>query len=345
MKELEQKIAALRELLSDGPKRIAILSHTNPDGDAIGSSLAWAHVLRRFGHTVDCMVPNKYPYFLSWMPEIDSLIVAKEQNEKALGIIDAADIIFCLDFNRIDRLENLSQHIRENSKAVKVLIDHHLDAPENEYALSFSYPSACSTSYLVYLITERFTGIDYIDKDIAELLYVGIMTDTGNFSYSFLTADLFRAVTTLVDKGIDIPSINSQVYNSYSEGRVRLLGYVLMDKMKIIEDNRAAYITLKEKELRRFDFQIGDSEGFVNFPLTISSVQMSAMFLETKKYIRISFRSRGNVDVSLFAAKYFNGGGHRNASGGKSFDSMEKTVERFRAAVKEFFTERVNTGI
>lgn len=337
MKDLERKIEILKGYLAGGPKRTAILAHTNPDGDAIGSSLAWAAVLRSLGHRVECLVPNRYPSFLAWMPGIESVIVAKEDNDRAVKAVDEADIIFCLDFNRIDRLENLSQHITDNKDAVRVLIDHHLDPPAGEFSLMFSDPASCSTSYLVYRITERFTGLDVINTDAAISMYVGIMTDTGNFSFSFLTAGLFRAVASLVEKGIDIPDINSKVYNSYSEGRVRLLGYVLLDKMQIIEGGRAAYIALKEHELRRFDFQIGDSEGFVNYPLSIESVQMSAMFLETRKFIRISFRSRGDVDVSEFAARYFGGGGHKNASGGKSFDPMEKTVERFREAVVEFF--------
>lgn len=340
MNDLQEKIEQLKQYLAGGPKNIAILAHTNPDGDAIGSSLAWASVMRHMGHHVRCLVPNKYPAFLAWMPGIQDVIIAKEQNEEAVSVLDNADIIFFLDFNRMDRLENLSRHITGNSKAVRLLIDHHLDPPLDEYALAFSYPTSCSTSFLVYQITEKLTGVDVFDKDAAEALYVGIMTDTGNFSFSFLTPELFRAVAGLIEKGIDIPSINSMVYNSYSEGRVRLLGYVLLQKMKIIEGGRAAYIALKEHEMRRFDFQVGDSEGFVNYPLSIASVHMSAMFTETNKFIRISFRSRGNMDVSEFAARYFNGGGHKNASGGKSFDTIEKTVERFEAAVKEFFAEK-----
>ncbi len=337
MKDLEQKIETLKGYLTGTPKRIAVLAHTNPDGDAIGSSLAWAKVLRFLGHEVTCLVPNKYPGFLAWMPGIENVIVAKEANELAEQVIDDADIIFFLDFNQIDRLENLSRHIKDNTKAVRILIDHHLNPPTEEYSLLFSDPPSCSTSYLVYRITEQLTGLEVFDREAAESLYVGIMTDTGNFSFSFLTPGLFRAVAGLIEKGIDIPAINSKVYNSYSEGRVRLLGYVLLNKMRMIENGRAAYIALKENEMRRFDFQVGDSEGFVNYPLSIASVQMSAMFIETHKFIRISFRSRGDVDVSLFAAKYFNGGGHKNASGGKSYDTIEKTVERFEKAMAEFF--------
>ena len=335
MEKMTEKIGTLREYLAGDPKKIAVVSHTNPDGDAVGSSMAWAHVLRGMGHTVHCLVPNKHPYFLDWMTDIDKVIVYKEAPEKAEKIVADAELIFCLDFNQIDRLEALSEAIQKNTSAKRILIDHHLNPPE-EFDLTFSDTTACSTAYIVYQITEVLAGVGVINKAAAEDLYVGIMTDTGNFSFSNLTADLFRAVAVLVEKGVDVPKVNSAVYNSYIEGRVRLLGFVLIKKMKIIEDGQAAYISLKESELRRFDFQVGDSEGFVNYPLTIAGVKMSAMFLQTRKFIRISLRSRGNVDVSKFAAKYFSGGGHKNAAGGKSFDSMEKTIDRYVEAVSEF---------
>lgn len=339
MKDLGQKIDTLTSFLDGGPKRITLLAHTNPDGDAIGSSLAWATVLRSLGHSVTCLVPNKYPSFLSWMSGIKEVVIAKDSPDAAIAAIDEAEIIFFMDFNSIDRLENLSNHIIANTSAKRVLIDHHLNTKEEEYTLVFSDSQTCSTSYLVYQITEKLTGIDILNTDAAESLYVGIMTDTGNFSFSFLTTGLFSAVATLVEKGIDIPKINSLVYNSYSEGRMRLLGYVLMTKMQIIENNTVAYIALRENELRRFNFQVGDSEGFVNYPLSISSVKMSAMFLETHKFIRISFRSQGDVDVNRFAAKYFEGGGHKNASGGKSYESMENTIEKYKTAIAEYFGE------
>lgn len=336
--DLDLRIERLRQYLNtSSPLNIAILSHTNPDGDSIGSSLAWAKVLRSMRHNVHCLVPNRYPSFLSWMHDIQNIIIAKENRSEAIHVIDRANIIFCLDFNRVERFENLTEHIVNNKNAVRILIDHHLDPPADQFDLMFSDPSCCSTSYLVYKITERFTGLDLFDKHAAEALYAGIMTDTGNFSYGSLTPDLFRAVAELMDKGIDIPAINSKVYNAYSEGRVRLLGYSILDKMKIINNGSVAYIALRESELHRFNFQIGDSEGFVNYPLSIASVQMSAMFLETRKFIRISFRSRGNVDVSEFAARYFGGGGHKNASGGKSFDNMNDTLTRFCIAVNEYF--------
>ncbi len=339
MMQIESKVEKLRQVLGQGPKNIIIVSHTNPDGDAVGSSIAWAHVLRAIGHSVGIIVPNRYPNFLEWMYGVEEVLVYKGNEPEADETIRQAEII---DFNRIDRLEALSDSIYTNTDALRILIDHHLDPPENEYGLMISDPASCSTSYLVYKAIEQLFGTDVIDKHSAEALYVGIMTDTGNFSFSYLTADLFRAVAVLVEKGIDIPRINSAVYNSYSEERMRLLGYVLINKMHIIENGMVAYIPLKENELRRFNFQVGDSEGFVNYPLSIGDIKMSAMFLQTRKYIRISLRSRGGIDVNVFARKYFDGGGHKNAAGGKSFDTMEKTVERFKAAAAEFFSEMKN---
>jgi phosphoesterase RecJ-like protein len=272
------------------------------------------------------------------MDGISDIVVYKEDCARAEKIVAEADLIFCLDFNHIDRLESLSDAITGNERAKRILIDHHLDPP-NDFDLEFSDTQSCSTSYVVYRIIEKIAGLGAIDKTSAESLYVGIMTDTGNFSFSYLTPDLFRAVAVLIEKGVNVPDVNAAVYNSYTEGRVRLLGFVLMNKMKLIHGGAAAYISLNENELRRFDFQIGDSEGFVNYPLSIIGVKMSAMFLQTRKFIRISLRSRGDVDVSVFAAKYFDGGGHKNAAGGKSFESMDKTIERYEKAVEEFLIE------
>ena len=204
------------------------------------------------------------------------------------------------------------------------------------YAVQFSDTHACSTSYIVYQLLEALAGTDAIDQAMAESLYVGIMTDTGNFAYSFLTPELFRAVAVLVEKGISIPEIHNSVYNAYTEGRARLFGYVINRKMEIIQDGTVAYMSLMENEMRRFQFQQGDSEGFVNYALTIKKVKMSAMFLAHRKFIRVSLRSRGDVDVNLFARKYFNGGGHKNAAGGKSFVSMQETIDHYIKSVKEF---------
>ena len=317
-------------------RKIVIVAHTNPDGDAVGSSLAWAEVLRGMGHEVTCIVPNKYPYFLDWMPGIGQVVVFKNDTAgDAVRAIAEADLLFCLDFNAVSRLEILSDTIEANTTARRVLIDHHL-SPDEGFDLSFSYPDSSSTCFLVYSIIEALFGTDAITRQMAEALYVGIMTDTGNFAYSFLTPELFRAVAVLVEKGISIPEIHNNVYNAYTEGRARLFGYVINRKMEIIQDGTVAYMSLMENEMRRFQFQQGDSEGFVNYALTIKKMKMSAMFLAHRKFIRVSLRSRGDVDVNLFARKYFNGGGHKNAAGGKSFVSMQETIDHYIKSVKEF---------
>ena len=331
-------IDALRSLITEAPKQVVIVSHTNPDGDAIGSSLAWAEVLEGLGHTVTCIVPNRPPYFLSWMPRINEVVIFKQAEEEARTAIKRADLLFCLDFNAISRLEILSDTIAANQTARRILIDHHL-SPEEGFELLFSYPEASSTCYLVYELIVALFGTERLTRRMAELLYVGMMTDTGNFAFSHLTPELFRAVAVLLETGIVIPEIHNRVYNSYTAGRARLFGYVINRKMELIANGHVAYMSLKEHEMRRFGFQQGDSEGFVNYPLTIKKVKMSAMFIEQHNFIRISLRSRGNIDVNLFARKYFEGGGHKNAAGGKSYDSMEVTLDRYIRAVEAWAAE------
>lgn len=338
--ELSHKqIESLKEMLAQPRLRIVILSHTNPDGDAVGSSLAWAEVLRARGHEVTCVVPNKYPYFLDWMPGIEEVVVFKTDTEgRAVKAITEADVLFCLDFNAVSRLEILSETIQGNTTARRVLIDHHLQ-PDEGFDIVFSHPESSSTCFLVYCLVEAMYGTGAITRRMGELLYVGMMTDTGNFAFSHLTPELFRAVAVLLEKGISIPEIHNSVYNAYTEGRARLFGYAINRKMALIEDGTVAYMSLLESEMRRFQFQQGDSEGFVNYALTIKKVKMSAMFLAHRKFIRISLRSRGDVDVNLFARKYFNGGGHKNAAGGKSFLSMEETIDHYIRSVREFAEE------
>ena len=331
----EDKICRLRELLAQR-KHIVLLAHANPDGDAVGSSLAWRDVLCAMGHTVTCIVPNKYPYFLDWMPGIGDIVIFKtDTDNRAVKAVEEADLIFCLDFNSLRRLEALSDAIDTNTTAVRVLIDHHL-SPDEGFDLIFSYPEISSTSMVVYSIIESMLGTEAITREMAEVLYVGMMTDTGNFSFSTLNPELYRAVAVLAETGIDIPQIHNKVYNSFTEGRARLFGYAINRKMEIFHGGKVAYMSLTEKEMRRFWFQQGDSEGFVNYPLTIKNVRMSAMFIEQRQFIRISLRSRGDVDVNQFARKYFDGGGHRNAAGGKSYVSMDETIAHFRRAVEEF---------
>ena len=335
----QTNISLLRELLSKPSQKIVVLSHTNPDGDAVGSSIAWGEALRRLGHTVTCVVPNKYPYYLDWMTGISDVVIFKTDSEgRTAAAVDEADVIFCLDFHSLSRLDALGDMIAANTTAKRVLIDHHLD-PSEQFDIMFSHPESSSTCYLVYKIIEALWGAESVSASQAEVLYVGMMTDTGNFSFSNLTPELYQSLAVLSSTGINIPQIYNNVYNSFTEGRARLFGYTINRKMKLLRKGTVAYMSLTEEEMRRFWFQQGDSEGFVNYPLTIKKMRMSAIFIEHKDFIRISLRSRGAVDVNTFAARYFNGGGHHNAAGGKSFVSMAETIARFEAAVEEYAKE------
>ncbi|MFI3330481.1 MAG: DHH family phosphoesterase [Rikenellaceae bacterium] len=328
---------ALKNVIDQKPQNIIMIAHTNPDGDAAGSLLGWSKALEKQGLNPTCIVPNRCPNFLMWLKGAENIKIFKnDKNSELENLVLDADVIFCLDFNQTSRLDALGEAIEKNTKAKKILIDHHL-MPPNIYDISFSYPTSSSTCFLIYKIIEEIFTSDIIDHDIAECLYVGMLTDTGNFSFSNLEPELFSALAVLVGKGIDIPMMHRKLFNQFSEGRLRLLGYTINNKLKIIEPQRVAYMTLSESELRRFNFQMGDSEGFVNYPLSIADVNMSVMFTQNQKFIKISFRSQGDIDVNEFARKYFNGGGHKNASGGKTTWSMTKTVNYFKKCIEEYF--------
>jgi phosphoesterase RecJ-like protein len=330
-------LARLGRLLDRTELNAVLVGHTNPDGDAIGSMLAWGAALEERGHRVSYVVPNSFPTFLAWLDRAHRILVFKHRPEEVTAAVKEADAIFFMDFNRTDRLEALGEALTANTAAPKILIDHHLDPPPI-FDVAFSHTESSSTSHIVFSIIVSLYGEHAITKPIAEAIYVGMMTDTGNFSFGNLTTGLYRALASLAERQIDIPRLHNNVYNSYSGERMRLLGYVLGEKMKFVKEHHAAYITLSESELRQYNFQVGDTEGFVNYPLTIKWMRMSAMFVENSRFIRASFRSQDDVDVNQFARRYFEGGGHRNAAGGKSFVTMEETVERFLAAVEEFFT-------
>ncbi len=336
----QENISALRPLIEGKPCNVVVLSHTNPDGDAIGSSLAWAEALRSKGHNVTCIVPNRFPYYLEWMTGVEELIIFKDDKEQRAQVaVTEAELIFCLDFHSLQRLDApLSELIARNTTAKRILIDHHLNPPQ-EFDIMFSHPEASSTSYLIYKLLEALWGEQSITPTQAEVMYVGMMTDTGNFSFSHLTPDLYLSLAVLCATGINIPQIYNNVYNSFTEGRARLFGYTINRKMKTLRKGTVAHMSLTEEEMRRLWFQQGDSEGFVNYPLTIKKMRMSAIFIEHKDFIRVSLRSRGNVDVNLFANRYFQGGGHKNAAGGKSFVSMAETIAHFERSVEEFAAE------
>ena len=316
-------------------KNVVIVTHWSPDGDAIGSSLGLYHYFKRLNKSVNVVVPNAYPDFLKWMPGNKMVLNFQEQEKKVTKLLNSADIIFTLDFNSYSRLEKLGEVLKETS-APKVLIDHH-QQPESYASYYFHDVKACSTCELVFDFIVGLGDKKRIDKKIAACLYTGLMTDTGSFRYPSVTSNTHLIISELLKTGIVPSDIHSAVYDSYSLDRLKLLGYALSEKMKVIEGFPVAYFTLSEKELSKFNYQKGDIEGLVNYPFSIKGIKVCALFNESDDYVKISFRSKGKIDVNTFARKYFKGGGHINAAGGRSQDSIDVTEKKFIELVKQLF--------
>lgn len=328
---------AIRKLLSEGSKNILIISHRNPDGDAIGASLGLANLLQKLKHEVNVLVPNKFPAFLNWMKNTAQILVYSETPEKAIKALQNANIVFTLDFNDLTRVREFDEHLH-NSTAYKILIDHHPD-PAEFADLTISDTSVSSTAELVFNFIVEMGLADLVDPDIADCIYAGIMTDTGCFSFNSSTTATFKVVGELLKYGVHKDRIYDLVYDNFTYERMRLMGYCLDQKMKYISQYKTAYISLTQEEMRKYNFRIGDSEGFVNLPLSVKGVRFSALFTEKKDMIKISLRSKGNFDVNRIASRYFNGGGHFNAAGGETYDSLEKTIKRFENLLPEYKDE------
>ena len=311
-------------------ENIVIVTHYNPDGDAMGSSLALYNYLVKVGKNVTVITPNDYPEFLKWLPGNKKVVEFSSNQKKASALVAKSDLIFTLDFNNYSRLEGLGELLKE-STAKKVIIDHH-QQPDNYATLYYHDVKACSTCELIYEFIVGLGGKKLIDKAIASCLYTGIMTDTGSFRFDSVTPTTHHILAHLLETGIVPSDIHSAIYDTYSESRVKLLGYCLTEKMVVIPEMQTAYMALSEKELQRFNNQKGDTEGIVNYPFSIKGITFSAFFTEAEGKIKISFRSKGKFDVNQFARKHFNGGGHINAAGGRGNTSnLQQTVDEFLA--------------
>jgi len=309
------------------PVKCTLFTHINPDGDAIGTMLGFYMFLSAMGHRVSMIVPNEIPPYLTWLPECEKILVAKDHFDASLKALREADLLICVDFNEPDRLDRLrDEFIR--SKAFKVLIDHHPN-PKDFTDLVISIPETGSSSELLYSLLVATGNGHRVDKKIAECFFVGIMTDTGCFNYNSSNPETFRVVADLLEKGIDKDDIFNKVYDNFSADRMRLLGFSLDEKMIVIPEYRTAYIALTREELAQYNHVTGDTEGFVNLPFSIKGIKVTALFLEKEDHIKISFRSRGNFEINKFSEKHFNGGGHKNAAGGESYTSLEETVKTF----------------
>jgi len=281
------------------------------------------------------MVPNEYPAFLKWMPGNDNVVIHNRDEESADSILSHADLIFCLDYNTLNRTGSMEDGLK-NTTAVKILIDHHLEPVLDEFDYYLSLVQTSSTSELVYRFIEGCSWLDQIDEEVATGLYIGIMTDTGSFSFNCNYPATFQITASLLASGIDAEYIHRMVYDTYSEDRLRLLGYCLSEKLTILPEFSTAYIALSKDELNRFHHQVGDTEGIVNYALSIKNIKIAVFLTERKDRIRLSFRSKGDLSVNRIAREHFNGGGHRNAAGGDSFISIEETINKLRDVLVQY---------
>lgn len=323
----------VKKLLVPG-KKILLTSHSHPDGDAVGSVLAMFHFLNQMQIQTVALLPNRFPEFLHWMPGQEKIKYIEGNEKEAENLFNESDIIFTLDYNAPSRIGD-AEKMLINSNAVKILIDHHIKPETQYFDHLLSEVKISSTSELVYqFITE--INPNFVNREVAECIYVGILTDTGSFSYNCNFSKTFFTVSKLIEKGIDTAAINRYVYATNTEDRLRLLGYSLSEKMEVFKEYNTAIISLSEEELKRYNSQIGDTEGLVNYALSIKGIRFAAFFREKEKKVRISFRSIGEFSVNEFARNHFDGGGHRNAAGGNSTLSMEKAVEKFKELLPEY---------
>jgi len=332
-----KNIEAFKQLLAS-PKSIAIVTHFKPDADALGSSLGLAGFLKKKGHRVQVITPSDYPFFLAWMPGNDEVIALTREGkttlEKAHFAIASAELLFCLDFSTLKRTEDLEEPIRQ-SKAIKVLIDHHLE-PEHFADYEQWTTSSASTAGLIFQLIGEMNEEGLIDADIANCLYAGLMTDTGGFRHSNTTRMEFMIASALVGRGANPSLVAKLIYDTNSLERLRLTGFVLAEKLQVLPRYRTAYMVLSADELRRFGAQTGDTEGLVNYGLSINEVRLSVMLYERKEEIKFSFRSLGNFSVNELARRHFEGGGHKNAAGGTFKGSLTEALNKLLQVLPEY---------
>ena len=316
-------LSELKTLLAT-PQKIVITTHHKPDGDAMGSSLGLYHYLKAKGLEAEVVVPNDFPKFLKWMPDAKKNIIGEYKRKVASDLINEADVIFCLDFNAPSRIGILGDWLA-NAKGKKILIDHHQQPEHFDFVYSDTViPATCQ---MVYHFIEALDDEKLVDKDIAECLYTGIMTDTGGFRFRSTSATTHRIIANLIERGADPASITSNTWDTNTVSRLHLLALIL-GRIEVVKDGKVAVLYLTREELKEYGFQKGDTEGFVNYGLSIMGVKMAAFFMEDlyENFIKISFRSKDDMDVNQFSRKYFNGGGHINAAGGKSYESLHDTI-------------------
>jgi len=325
-------IILVKELLSS-PKKIALIPHRNPDGDAMGSTLGLSSFLKNKGHDAIVIAPNDFPDFLAWLPGAENVKIFEKDTEGCKKILQNAEVLFHLDFNNMGRTGDMMEAALRELAAPVIMIDHH-QSPDTYPAYTFSDTSYGSTCEMVYHFIEALGEKKYLDKDIATCLYTGIVTDSGSFRYPLTTGTTHRVVAEFIDLGIDNSSIHSQLFDNHSHSRIQLLARALQN-MKVMPEHKTSYSSLSQEELNQFQYEKGDTEGIVNYGLGMKDIMFTAFFTENKDegIIRISFRSKDGFDVNKYAREHFSGGGHINAAGGKSTLTLEATIQKFIATL------------
>jgi phosphoesterase RecJ-like protein len=322
-----KSLADLTEILAV-PQQIAITHHYNPDADALGSTLALAHYLTQKGHSCQVISPNAIPDFLMWMPMASTVLIYEGNKDAVQKVLNESTVLFSLDYNHYSRTQSLSQSLFDFS-GIRVMIDHHI-APDTIFDYGLSTSSKSSTCEMVYDYINSSGDNQLINLDIAACIYAGTMTDTGSFRFPCTTASVHAMIADLMNKGLLTAPIHQAIYDNSEENRLRFLGYVLSEKMMIFPDLHVALIPISKEDMNRFQLKTGDTEGIVNYPLSIKNIIFSTFVSERDNEIRMSFRSKGNFDVNEFARTYFTGGGHINAAGGRSNQSLSETIETFK---------------
>jgi bifunctional oligoribonuclease and PAP phosphatase NrnA len=327
-------LAALTELLAS-PKKIVITTHHKPDGDAMGSSLGLYNYLIQQGHHASVVAPTDYPAFLSWLPRNGDVIIYTEQTEKSAELIAAADLIFCLDFNALSRINEMGVLVGE-SQAYKIMIDHHLEPQDFDDYRHWNI-NACATAQLIYdFIVNELHHRELINADVATCLYTGIMTDSASFRLPNTTSTVHRIVADLIDLGAVNWRIHELVYNSATENRLRFLGHCLANCLEVLPEYHTAIIAVNNADLHKYDVDTGDTEGIVNYALSMADIKLAAFIVERSDRVKLSLRSKGEFPANEICKKYFDGGGHRNAAGGHSSNSLEQVVQQFKTILPEY---------
>lgn len=318
----------------DTPKKIVVTFHQKPDADAMGSGLGLYNFLLEFGHEVTVISPTNWADFLNWMPGAETVLDFETQGDKAIPAIKEADWIFCLDFNVLNRTKRM-EPLLSASTAVKILIDHHEQPSEKDFDYGISNNLKSSTAEMIYDFIVDSKNIEHLNPKVAECLYAGVMTDTGSFRFNSTSASVHRMIAELKDRGLEHSIIHENLFDNFLETRFRFFGNILLNRMEIFYEYNTALIAIPQQDLIRYNVRTGDTEGLVNFPLSIKGIKLAAVIIDRGDERKSSFRSKGGFDVNTFARKYFNGGGHFNAAGGRNSENLDEVVKKFIAAMKE----------